>query len=915
MINSENYEDNRTQLFFSNVPVNKNRDVALLALVGGWLESNQYDKQLIETLVKEPYEKWIERIRGYRDDLVGYVDYEEQRWSVSNREVLWSKYAPYLYEEHLRDFKKVFITLYSTPDPSLELEPKERFAATIYGKEFPYSKLLSTSLIDSLMLIELHQEALSSISLQLCSSFVSNTIKELLFSADWKVWAGIQNELSKLAELAPNTFLQCLTKALDDKPSLIMKLYEQESSGGVGPTNYLTGIVWALEVLAWEPNSLQRVVITLAKLDLMDTNRDSNWANKPGKVLPTILLPWIANNSADFTKYLASLKALLRLNKQLAWDVGCNLLTKRSSFGTAKPKWRSWALSDAEREVPRTEAIKRYEEIGRLLVQTAEADTTKLAYLVEVFHELTPSVLSEALSLIESKLSEIDLEGRDNLWEKLSALVDKHMLFAQQVWAMSTSQVEQIDKLASLITPSNLTVKHKRLFSNDWRGRRKFEDYKVQDEFLLNERKLALREILDSSDFDTIFELVGKVDSPYMLGKVLATILMPEEVTSQLLLTVLRHPNREFSSITLSMLHEKKPHLFPFEESNWEQQDKLELYLLLPATPTLWSNLENTLSSELMEKYWCEANINPYAIYVFNTHQEVVYCLTQLFTAQRYGVVTNLLYNIKRRFEHIMDESEIYELLIRVAKDSESVKVVEPRAVLKLIKALQNSEILSLNKKSELEALYFPWISDNDSSGVTIKAINLEERIAKAPLFFMTFLKAAYSKDDEVNESFARLAYQVLSGVKRAPGVLDESSFCVKELEQWLKTATQEAIQLQIDIKVLRHWIGKTLFYAPKTSDGLWLPEVLEVLNADDNSDLLEAFDSEIFCSRGVRIVDLTGKEEFDLAKQYRELSELAELEGFYNVYPVLLRASESFQQEAEETLSGKRYSFPYNVT
>lgn len=889
--------------------------MALLALVGGWLESNQYDKQLIEALVKEPYEKWIERIRGYRDDLTGYVDYEEQQWSVSNREALWSKYAPYLYEEHLRDFKKVFITLYSTPDPSLELEPEERFAATIYGKEFPYSKLLSTSLIDSLMLIELHQEALSSIPRQLCSSFVSNAIKELLFSADWKVWAGIQNELSKLAELAPNTFLQCLTKALDDKPSLIMKLYKQERCNGIGATNYLTGIVRALEVLAWEPNSLQRVVIMLAKLDLMDTNRDSNWVNKPGKVLPRILLPWVANNSADFTKYLASLRALLRLNKQLAWDVGCNLLTMHSSFGTAKPKWRTWALSDAEREVPRTEAIKRYEEIGRLLVQTAEVDTTRLANLVEVFHRFTPSVLSEALSLIESKLSEMDVDSRDNLWEKLSALVDKHMLFAQEAWAMSTSQVEQLNKLTSLITPSNLTIKYKRLFSNDWRGRRRFEDYEVQAEFLLNERKLALREILDSSDFDTILDLVGKVDSPYVLGTVLTKILTSGEITSELILSVLRHPNKEFSSITLGILYDEKPHLFPFEESNWEQQDKLELYLLLPATPTLWSNLENTLSFELMEKYWREANINPYATYIFKTHQEVVYCLTQLLTAQRYAVVTNLLYQIKYRFENIMEEPEICELLIRVAKDSESVKVVEPRAALELIKALQNSEMLSLNKKSELEALYFPWISDNDSSGVTIRAINLEERIAKEPLFFMVFLKAMYSKIDEVNESFARLAYQVLSGVKRAPGVLDERSFCLKEFEQWLQTATQEAIQLRIDIKDLRRWIGKTLFYAPRNGDGLWLSEVLEVLNADENSDLLEAFDSEIFCSRGVHIVDLTGKEEFDLAKQYRALSDLAEFEGFYNVYPVLLRAAESFQQEAEEILSGKRYASPYSVT
>lgn len=878
-----------------------------MALVGGWLESNPYDKQLIEKLVKEPYEKWIERIRSYRDYLADYVDYKEQQWSVFNRESLWSKYAPYLYEEHLRDFKKIFITLYSTPDPSLELEPEKRFAAAIYGKEFPYSKPLRANLIDSLMLLELHQEALSSIPQNIYSSFVENIIKELLFSADWTIWAVVNKELSKFAELAPNTFFQCLTKALDDNPSPITKLYEQERDC-MGAINYLTGIVQALEVLAWEPNSLQRVVIMLAKLDLMDTNRNSNWANKPGSVLRTILLPWVANNSADFTKYLASLKALLRLNKQLAWDVGCKLLTVNIAFETTKPKWRTWALNNTERKVSNAENIKRYEEIGRFLVRTAEADTTRLANLVDLFRHFNQPVLSEALSLIETKFSDMDVDNRDNLWEKLTTLVDKHIFLEQQYWTMSSSVVEQCDKLALLITPSNLIIKYKRLFSNNWRGRIKSEEYKKQATFLLDERKLALREIFDSSGFDIILELVAKIDSPSILGTVLAKTLIPQEITIDLILKTLHHFNKEFSSTTLNILYKENPHLFPFEDNNWEQQDKLDLYLLLPAIPTLWSNIENTLSFELMGKYWREANINQYAIDIFKTQEEAVYCLTQLLKAQRYGIATNLLYEISSLFDNIMEDLDVYDLLMKVAENSESAKVVEPRSVLELIKILQNSEALSLDKKSQLELKYFFCISDTDSTGVKIRAINIEERIAKEPLFFMFFLKSLQSKNDDIDKYLSRLSYHVLSKVKRAPGVLDNRSFCLEEFKKWLQAATKEAIELQIDIKHLRCWIGRILFYAPRNSDELWISEVLDLLNADENSDLLEAFKSEIFCSRGIYQVDLTGKEELDLAEKYRALSKLAELEGFYNVYPVLLRAAESFQQEAEQTLSGKGF-------
>ncbi|WP_047686015.1 MULTISPECIES: hypothetical protein [Xenorhabdus] len=276
------------------------------------------------------------------------------------------------------------------------------------------------------MLIELHKEHLSSVTKQSSQYCVPDLVKELLSSVDWKVWAGIQKELPDMAELVPEIFFRCLYQAIDSQQSPIAKLFEQERSTGIIRTNYLTGIIWAFEVLAWEPNSLQRVVIALAKLDSMDLNKDSNWANKPGKVLSTLLWPWGVNNSADLNKYKASLKALTRYNPQLAWEVLTNLLSKTMSYGTTKPKWRAWESKELERKLTSVEAVRRYEEIGRMLINMADNDCSRLVQLVDSLDNLIYSIFLEALVLFKRKLAHLTFETQDELWERLVSLSDKH---------------------------------------------------------------------------------------------------------------------------------------------------------------------------------------------------------------------------------------------------------------------------------------------------------------------------------------------------------------------------------------------------------------------------------------------------------------------------------------------------------
>ena len=59
-----------------------------------------------------------------------------------------------------------------------------------------------------------------------------------------------------LAEAAPEEFLYAVEGALRKEPCPFDELFSQEGDDIITGRNYLTGLLWALEVLAWEEEYL-----------------------------------------------------------------------------------------------------------------------------------------------------------------------------------------------------------------------------------------------------------------------------------------------------------------------------------------------------------------------------------------------------------------------------------------------------------------------------------------------------------------------------------------------------------------------------------------------------------------------------------------------------------------------------------
>ena len=112
---------------------------------------------------------------------------------------------------------------------------------------------------ESLALLGNQPDALTNCSQDKPETVAIIALHEILENADWVLWGSLNNLLPILAEAAPNMFLNTVEPALQQSPCPFDQLFSQEGNGITGE-NYLTGLLWALETLAWDAEFLVRGV-------------------------------------------------------------------------------------------------------------------------------------------------------------------------------------------------------------------------------------------------------------------------------------------------------------------------------------------------------------------------------------------------------------------------------------------------------------------------------------------------------------------------------------------------------------------------------------------------------------------------------------------------------------------------------
>jgi len=264
--------------------------LSLAVLIGAWNEKSKCDIEAITEILGIGYENWLQKAR----EILHYPDsplsVKNGIWKVVNRTELWNLLGSRILDQNLDTFKSLAITVLKESDPAFELPPEERYAASIYGKVLNHSHALRQGIAEGLAILGTHPDACSNCSQKKAETNCVLAIREILTDADWVLWGSLNSLLPILSEAAPSKFLSSVEKALFLKPCPFDELFAQEGNGVTG-RNYLTGLLWALEGLAWDEQYLVQVCVALGELASHDPG--GQWVNRPSNSLTTILLPWL----------------------------------------------------------------------------------------------------------------------------------------------------------------------------------------------------------------------------------------------------------------------------------------------------------------------------------------------------------------------------------------------------------------------------------------------------------------------------------------------------------------------------------------------------------------------------------------------------------------------------------------------
>lgn len=832
------------------------------------------------------------------------VRQKDGRWTVADRRSQWQAIGPRIFDDYLDRFHKIAIEVLREQDPQFDLEKDQRFAASLYGKSLKHSQSLRTGLAETLALLGVYPDSLTSCSHGKAENTARVTVREILKDASWGIWASLNDVMPLLAEAAPKEFLDAVEQALKEQPCPLDGVFAQEGSGIAGRI-YITGLLWGLETLAWDTIYLTRVVMVLGELAARDPG--GNWANRPANSLWTILLPWFPQTCAPVATRISAVATLQAELPEVAWKLLINLLprSQQSSSMTHKPVWRKTIPDDWTEGATGADYWQQITGYAELAIAAAKRDIDKLVTLVNHMNNLPPESREQVLSYLTSEaVSSLPDDTRLPIWNELTEMVVMHRKYLEAKWVMPPAEIDRIATIADHLEPQAAALKHRRLFTN-----RDFDLYEEKDNFqdqqqeLEERRRDAAREVYSDGGIQGIVMLGKAVESPLKLGFAFGEVAErrdDNEVLPRLLESSENTVVQVAVGFSLGRLQAKGwdwvDHL---DMTQWTNDQKAALLAHLPFAADTWVRAIRLLGDD-EELYWTKTQVNPY-----QAKTDLPWAVDRLLENNRANAAISILDKLFYGQEPI-DPQQVVRVLNALGRTTETPQAIDSHAVTQLIRVLQE------NPETNQEELFkIEWQFLGLLDGISGPSpILLEKTLATNPDFFCQVIQLVFRSDkDERNsekptknrEALATNAYRLLHAWKIPPGTHEDGAFDGEALSSWFDQVKAKCADSG-HLKVAMEQVGEVLFYSPPDPGGLWLHKsAAGILNGKDAEDLRRGFEIAVLSSRGVHFLDAEGRAERELASIHRRQAEEVELAGYHRLAVTLREVAESYDRQAEQ--------------
>ena len=861
-------------------------EMTSLVLSGQWDESKDGDKQIMAELTASSYEAVEHQAIALVSSIDSPIEHVGTQWRLVSPEEAWQLTAPRITKSDIDRFTDIATRVLSTLDPKFELEPGQRYMANIVGKDSTYSETLVRGISRALALLGVHPEVVSNVPR--VENVAFRVVSEVLGEGKgWTTWATLSSNLSTLAEAAPDAFLEAVEDALNTDPDIFRGLFVQEDNTLLSGAPH-TGLLWALERIAWSEQHFHRVVEILARLAELDLG--GSVSNRPAESLRALFLSWIKFSEATDEARLAALGRLVRHHLDIAWGLLTELATLRADHVVERepPNWRPWCQDGKPSQT--FGGRKAYlQALFPLLIETAAEYPKRWAKLIDNLTDYPPEIRAKILQHLKS-IAPIfaSHEQRDELRDRIRRELYTYRKYKDVAWRISDTESQMLHEIYILLEPTDVGSAWGWMFDD---GAVPPPDYQkdpdiepligmADDDDLNNARRQTIRQVYGKGCVEALIELINHTSKPENVG--LATgHELPVEIVVGLASDFLVSESGEHFEFAKGLLWSLAT------RTGWNGLDAVlsnckqalaarqiaAVYLASqPADQSVWGRLSREEAS-VQNEYW--RVFRP--LLAEPRDADTMQFVSEKLMEQGRGVeMLNLLYMTD------LEPGFLVAFLERLPRNLDEVRKTgialsrHSYSIARLFEKLDESPEVSNSVIANLEVPYVPIISEDR------KCLAIGRELLKNPRIFADFITMLFTRsdgtsefeaaDDETKERNALFAYQILENVKSIPGMQTSETMDFEELSNWVSDARRICSERDRG-DIGDQQIGQILSNAPAGADGIWPCEsVRDLLDELRSNELGRGFVTGRLNQRGVttRRAGEGGDQERELVDSYR---------------------------------------------
>lgn len=839
------------------------REIIPALLLGRWDESYPGDVELLEKLSRMSYDEYKSLLGRWLNLPESPLKKIGETWRLTSPLDLWRSISTHLVDQDFQSLADCFIQAYHSGNPVLESQMN---LPDYISKKRTYSNWVREGLVQSLILMSIPQVG---VCLRDPQSWVDKIIRDLLSNARGEVWVAINRELPLIAEASPQSFLQHVSISLSHQSPEIMDMFE-EKPGFDDPVASHTGLLWALEELAWMPSYFRNACLLLYKLATLDPG--GSLSNRPLNSLTEIFKAWHYQTLAPFAERVKVLREMLPKNVDVSWKLLKSLLPSfpsETAFLTHRMRWRMfWEKADLTYMYE--ERFDMYSEVVDMLIGLCGGDETRFSDLIEAAPDCTPRDRERILEWAQETVASTE-HKKGQAWHTLRRILNHHKQYPDAEWALNGDELSPFEQLYIKLQPEDVLVRNVWLFNEDHRTQMidpataipfELNGHEEIVEQVATRRKTAVVELLRELGLEKVLELRREVKYPSYLGEALAKVIEDEQ-DLQCVWQCL-----EDDTPYIAFVHGFISQKLKCEGFSWMQtlvkellekgySDKAVANVLVVARSgqELWQYIE-TLGEGVHREYW----LRMYPIFNDLTNEEIVEGINKLLQYRRFSSA------VREAWLHGSDLPS--SILIEVLRKWGTGESLEPSSLCGceigcIFKELNKREDVGRATLLELETFYLPLLT---RVGAQVGVPHLEEELAINPESFIQLLKWLYKPKDEDRQrkeqeglskeqiqNAAERSDQMLEAWTKIPGIRENNAIDEVELREWIDAARALAEGCG-RLEVADMHIGQLLAKYPKNSPNWPARTIFQVIEDINTEQLKKGYSNGMFNKGGVTI-------------------------------------------------------------